>query len=110
VFAYIVWLFVLDGAFVTLLVLIARRGAVVPFVAHHWKSTLLAGTLGTLSYGLALFAFDLGAIAEISALRETSILFAAIIGALILKEPFVRTRTIAAVIAVAGIIIMHAGR
>ena len=109
-FAYIVWLFVLDGAFVTLLVLIARRGAVLPFLTCNWRNALVAGALGTLSYGLALFAFSLGAVAEIAALRETSILFAALIGALILKEPFGRARAVAAVIAVTGIFIMHAGR
>ena len=109
-FAYIVWLFVLDGAFVTLLVLIARRGAVMPFISSQWRTMLVAGALGTLSYGLALFAFSLGAVAEIAALRETSILFAALIGTLILKEPFGRARTVAAIIAVIGIIVMQAGR
>ncbi len=108
-FAYIVWLFVLDGAFVALLVLVARRDTVVPFVTRHWKTTLTAGALGTFSYGLALYAFSLGATAEIAALRETSIVFAAMIGTLILKEPFGRMRTVAAVVAVTGIIVMHAG-
>ncbi len=37
-------------------------------------------------YSLALFAFRYGSLAEIAALRETSILFAAVIGALLLKE------------------------
>lgn len=109
-FAYIVWLFVLDGAFVALLVLIARRGAVAPFIARNWKVSLAAGVLGTLTYGLALFAFSLGPVAEIAALRETSILFAALIGTLILQEPFGRARIVAAVVTVAGIIIMHSGR
>lgn len=108
--AYIVWLFVLDGACVAALVAIARRGAVITFIARHWKISLVAGALGTFTYGLALFAFSLGPMAEISALRETSILFAALIGTLILKEPFGRGRAVAALVAVTGIVIIHAGR
>lgn len=108
--AYIVWLFVLDGAFVALLVLMTRRGAVGPFIAANWKAALAAGVLGTLSYGLALFALSLGPVAEIAALRETSILFAALIGAFVLKEPLGRLRIIASVVTVIGIIVMHAGR
>lgn len=109
-FAYIVWLFVLDGAFVALLVLAARRGAVVPFITRNWKSTMIAGTLGTLTYGLALFAFSLGPIAEIAALRETSILFAAMIGTLMLKEAFGMRRIVAAAIAVLGVMLAHTGQ
>lgn len=45
-------------------------------------------------YTLALFAFSLGGLAEVAALRETSILFAALIGLFWLKEHLVRTRII----------------
>jgi drug/metabolite transporter (DMT)-like permease len=107
---YIVWLFVLDGICVALLVIIARRGAVITFIALHWKISMVAGVLGTLTYGLALLAFSLGPMAEISALRETSILFAALIGALILKEPFGKGRAVAALVAVTGIVIIYADR
>lgn len=109
-FAYIVWLFVLDGAFVALLVVIARGRKVAPFVARHWKASLGAGVLGTLTYGLALLAFSLGPVAEIAALRETSILFAALIGSLFLQEPFGRVRTISAIVVIAGIVLMQMGR
>jgi drug/metabolite transporter (DMT)-like permease len=71
---------------------------------------MVAGVLGTLTYGLALLAFSLGPMAEISALRETSILFAALIGALILKEPFGKGRAVAALVAVTGIVIIYADR
>lgn len=109
-FAYIVWLFVLDGAFVGLLVVIARGSKIAPFVAHHWKASLGAGVLGTLTYGLALLAFSLGPVAEIAALRETSILFAALIGSFLLREPFGRMRIIAAIVVITGIVLMQVGR
>lgn len=109
-FAYIVWLFVLDGAFVALLVVIARGRKIAPFVSRHWKASLGAGVLGTLTYGLALLAFSLGPVAEIAALRETSILFAALIGSFLLREPFGRMRIIAAIVVITGIVLMQVGR
>jgi drug/metabolite transporter (DMT)-like permease len=106
--AYIVWLFVLDGAFVAIIVALARGRAIVSFIHDSWKITLLAGALGVLTYGLALFAFSLGPVAEIAALRETSIFFAALIGARFLREPFGQIRIVSALIAIAGILILHA--
>jgi drug/metabolite transporter (DMT)-like permease len=103
-------LFVLDGAFVTLLVVAARRSAVMSFIARNWKTTLAAEILETLTYGLALFAFSLGPAAEIAALRETSILFSALIVSLLLKEAFGKTRIMAAVIALTGVMLIHVGQ
>jgi drug/metabolite transporter (DMT)-like permease len=109
-FQYIVWLFMLDGAVVALLVACARRHAVMPFLRANGKAALTAGALGILSYALALFALALGPVAEIAALRETSIVFAAILGAWLLKEPLGRMRLTAALVAFAGIVLMHLGR
>ena len=109
-FAYIVWLFVLDGAFVAIAVAVARGRAIPPFIRRNWRAALAAGILGVLTYGLALFAFSLGPVAEIAALRETSIFFAALIGARFLSEPFGKARITSALIVVTGIIIIHAGR
>ena len=109
-FVYIVWLFVLDGAFVSLLVVLARRRAVPLFIAGHWKATLAAGILGVLTYGLALLALAMGPVAEIAALREMSIVFAALIGTYVLGEPFGRKRMTAALAAASGIVLMYLGR
>ena len=51
-----------------------------------WRRGLPASILSNAGYGIALYAMSLGSIAEIAALRETSILFATLIGALWLKE------------------------
>lgn len=55
------------------------------------------------SYGLAIFALSLGAMAHVSALRETSVVIAALIGTLVLKEPFGRIRIAAALLVAAGV-------
>ena len=45
--------------------------------------------------------------AHVSALRETSVVIAALIGALVLKEPFGRTRIAAALLVAAGVTTIH---
>ena len=50
---------------------------------------------------------SVGALATVAALRETSVIFAALIGTLILKEPFGRTRVTASVLVAAGVILLH---
>lgn len=107
---YIVWLFVLDGVFVSTSVAMVRRHALLPFLRKNWKSALVGGILGVITYGLALYALGLGAIAEIAALRETSIVFAALIGALFLKEAFGPRRMLAAVLVAVGVIALQLTR
>ncbi len=101
---YIVWLFVLDGLFVSSIVTLARRDTVAPFLRKNWRRGLLGGVLGVLTYGMALYALSLGSLVEIAALRETSVVFAALIGALLLKEPFGTLRAVATVLVMVAII------
>ncbi len=108
--SYIAWLFVFDGLLVSSLVVCVRRAAVIPFVRSNWRSALLGGVLGVATYGLALYALSLGAMVEIAALRETSVIFAAIIGALVLHEPFGKRRVLAACVVAAGVILMQASQ
>lgn len=101
---YIVWLFVLDGLFVSSIVTLARRDTVLPFLRKNWRKGLLVGVLGVLTYGMALYALSLGSLVEIAALRETSVVFAALIGAFLLKEPFGSLRVFATALVMVAII------
>lgn len=101
---YIVWLFVLDGLFVSSIVTLARRDTVLPFLRINWRKGLLGGVLGVLTYGMALYALSLGSLVEIAALRETSMVFAALIGAYLLKEPFGALRVFATALVMVAII------
>jgi drug/metabolite transporter (DMT)-like permease len=100
--SYIVWLLVLDGLFVLALVAVARRGRVMPFATLHWRKTVIAGLLGVASYALALAALALGNPAEIAMLRETSLVFAALIGWLFMRERFGTWRALATILVLAG--------
>ena len=69
---------------------------------------LIAGPLTLLAYGLVLWAQTRGALAAVSALRETSVIFGAALGSVFLREPFGRYRIFAAVTIASGILILEA--
>lgn len=69
---------------------------------------VLAGALSLLAYGLVLWAQTRGALAAVSALRETSVIFGAALGSVFLREPFGRYRIFAAVTIASGILILEA--
>jgi drug/metabolite transporter (DMT)-like permease len=69
---------------------------------------VIAGPLSLLAYGLVLWAQTRGALAAVSALRETSVIFGAALGSVFLREPFGRYRIFAAVTIAGGILILEA--
>jgi drug/metabolite transporter (DMT)-like permease len=69
---------------------------------------VIAGPLSLLAYGLVLWAQTRGALAAVSALRETSVIFGAALGSVFLREPFGRYRILAAVTIAGGILILEA--
>jgi drug/metabolite transporter (DMT)-like permease len=108
-FTFIVWLFIVDPIPIALTVLMRRRGALASAVAMKWRYGVFAGALSILSFGAALYAFSLIETAKVSALRETSVVFAAIMGSLFLGESFGRRRIVAAIILAAGLVLMQFG-
>ena len=104
---YIGWLILLQSLCVPLFAVVRRRDVLLKQPRRILLSGLLAGALSVLAYGLVLWAQTKGALAPIAALRETSVIFGAIIGTLIFHEPFGRSRIIATVLVVAGIILLN---
>lgn len=106
-YGYIVWLFVLDAPG---LVLIAywRRGPVLfSMVARHWKVGVIGGALSMTAYGIAIYAMSQAFMAHVAALRETSVIFAAIFSALILKERFHPRRYAAVAMVALGAVLLR---
>jgi drug/metabolite transporter (DMT)-like permease len=108
-FSYIVWIFLLDAVGIAALALLRRRRQLVGAVREKWRFGVAAGILSILSYGAAIYAFSLIETAKVSALRETSVVFAALMGALFLKEGFGSRRILAALALAAGLVLMQFG-
>jgi drug/metabolite transporter (DMT)-like permease len=72
------------------------------YLRQRWWQGL-AGGAGTVSaYGLALWAMTVAPVALVAALRETSILFATVLSALVLKERVTAMRIACALLIAAG--------
>jgi drug/metabolite transporter (DMT)-like permease len=108
-FTFIVWLFLLDSVLITSLAIAIRKNALAQAVAMKWRYGVAAGALSILSFGSALYAYTFIEAAKVSALRETSVLFAALMGASFLGERFGGRRVAAAIVLGAGLILMQFG-
>ncbi len=65
-----------------------RRRRASRICARHWRAGLIGGACSLAAYGIVLWAMTRAPVAAVAALRETSVLFAALIGSLWLKEGF----------------------
>jgi drug/metabolite transporter (DMT)-like permease len=101
---YVLWLFVLDALPFPLMVLAQRRAALVQYATQYWVRGLVGGALSGIAYGIALWAMTRAPVAAVAALRETSVIFAALIGAWLLREGHVVRRVASAMVVVAGVV------
>jgi drug/metabolite transporter (DMT)-like permease len=72
-----------------------------------WLTGLVGGALQLGSYGIAIWAMTLAPIAIVAALRETSVLFGALIAVILLKEPLRAGRIAAALLIVCGLMLVR---
>lgn len=107
--SYIAWLCVLEGPWL-MLVMLTRPITTWTHVRRQWWRGAIGGIIATTGYGIAIFALVLGPMAHVAALRETSVLFGALMGTLFLGEPFGRRRVAAALVIVAGLVLMNGPR
>lgn len=105
---YAGWLMLLNSA-VTLGVVAVRRHrtGLLTHLRRHAGVGLLGAALSLAAYGLVLWAQTKGALAPISALRETSIVIGAIIGAVLFKEGFGPRRIAATAVVFAGVLLIN---
>lgn len=105
--AYTVWLFFIHGIPITLIALY-RRG---PAKLLASRKVALAGIGGAvmsmLAYGIVIWAMKSAPLGPVSALRETSVVFAALISGLVLKEGLGPRALIAACVVAAGVVLLR---
>jgi drug/metabolite transporter (DMT)-like permease len=103
--AYVALLFLLQGPAMTVAAAVRRP-------ASAWRDTrtirrgLAAGVLCVVAYGIVLWAQTRAPLAEVAAIRETSVVFAALIGVTLFGETFGRRRVAAAVVIATGIVLI----
>ncbi|MFI2611361.1 EamA family transporter [Kitasatospora sp. NPDC018619] len=107
---YLAWLFLLQGA-VLVAVVRARRGpGLLAGAGRAVPLGIAGGVLSLTAYGLVVWAQARGDMATIAALRETSIVFAALIAAVVFRERLGRLRLTAAFTVLGGIAVLELAR
>jgi drug/metabolite transporter (DMT)-like permease len=104
---YVVWLFVLDSPLLVIFCFMQRGAEAAAFVRRNWKLGFLGAALSLAAYGIAILAMRFGEFAHVSALRETSVIFAAVMSAYLLKERFRKRRYISVSLVALGAILLH---
>jgi drug/metabolite transporter (DMT)-like permease len=107
VLGYTGWLMMTQTAVLPLAALAWQRGRLLTALRPTWHIGLLGGALSVLAYGLVLWAQTRGALATVAALRESSIILAAIIGSVFFHERFGRVRFAAAICVTLGIVTLY---
>lgn len=107
---YVAALYVVHGWPFALLVL-ARRGRRVfwDYTRARWPLAAVGALASMVSYGIALWAMTRAPVATVAALRETSVLFAALLGSWLLKEVFTAQRAAGTALILAGVVALRLG-
>lgn len=107
---YVAWLMMLQSVAIPAYAAATRRGALLAQLRPLAVRGLTAGALSLVAYGLVLWAQTQASLAPVAALRESSIIAGAAIGALFFKERFGTPRVAASVLMAGGIALMlHGG-
>jgi drug/metabolite transporter (DMT)-like permease len=105
--SYTLWFFAANGIVITAIGIATRRRAVPEYLKRHWWRAAVGGACSLGAYGIALWAMTRAPVALVAVLRETSVIFAAALGAILFKEKFTRRRLIATGAVLAGLIALR---
>jgi drug/metabolite transporter (DMT)-like permease len=104
--AYALWLFAVNGVVAALVITLRRGPRIFLQLGPHWRGGLAGGLMSMLAYSLVIWAMTQAPIALVSALRETSVLFALLIGWLFLREPMPLPRLLACCVIAVGVVLL----
>ena len=104
---YAVWLFLLSGAVMGAYGFTRIGWRLSGDFVARWRLTLGGAALSTAAYAIAIWAMTVAPIALVAALRETSVLFAALLATVLLREPVLPTRILAAFVVLVGMVLLR---
>lgn len=107
--SYLVWFFLIDGIGIAIISALFRGKKLKAALRPQMRSGVIAGGLSLMSYGAALIALSLGPAAPLAAIRETSVIFGAMLAALVLKENFGARRLALSCVLAFGLALMQMG-
>jgi drug/metabolite transporter (DMT)-like permease len=105
-FSYTGWMLLLTGFIVFVIAVVFRGKQVTHHVLAQWRKGALGGGCTFASYSLALWAMTNAPIAPVAALRETSIVFSALLAAFVLKEHLTPLRCVSIAVVTIGAIVL----
>jgi len=105
--SFIGWSFFLGCVPMVLTTLIIRRRDDFAVLRQHGPQAIAGGLMATFGYSIALWALSRAPMATVASLRESSVLFAAVIGTRFLGESFGRRRIVSAIVLVIGLIMVQ---
>ncbi len=105
--SYSLWLFAVNALVMVVVIAITRGPRTFLQLGPHWRGGLAGGAMSLAAYSIAIWAMTRAPVALVSALRETSVLFALPIGALLLKEPLPPIRLLACGVIAAGVALLR---
>ena len=102
---YIGWLFMLES-FSSFYIFYIRREALKSATVKMYTIGILGGIVSALAYGLAIYAKSIASLGAVSAIRESSVIIAAMIGVIWFGERPWKIRILSACVVAAGVIIL----
>jgi drug/metabolite transporter (DMT)-like permease len=104
------WLSILNAIIYATIMKIIRPGLVKRVIFQDWRMALSGGCASFTAYALVVWAFTLAPIALVAALRETSIIFALLLGVFVLKERLDLMKMFATMITMLGVGVLRINR
>ena len=95
---------VVDGTSIFIVAMIWCPNKLHAILPKQWHKLLTAAILSATAYAIIIFVMAQTKIGAVAALRETSVLWAVLIGTIFLKEKFGRLRIIATLVILSGVI------
>ena len=104
------WLSIVNGVVFAAIIRIVQPGIVTKVVRRDWRLALGGGGASFLAYATVTWAFTVAPIPLVTALRETSIVFALLLGVFVLKERLDLTKVLATLFTMLGIGLLRVNR
>lgn len=102
---YVGWLLLMSAFFFLPAIFVLKGAAVLRAPRRDWALGAFTGLASLVAYSIAVWAMTQAPIALVAALRETSILFAMLIGWLVFGDRMDRVKILAGALIIAGVVL-----